>query len=124
MTYDQITSLLDRGFTPDQITSLARADPMPQEPEPQEPEPQEPEPQEPEPEQNQFEQIRMELDSLKEPEPEQNQFEQIRMELDSLKQSIQKNNVLTKSFEKMDESNTVEDILAGFIRPPMNGGKK
>ena len=104
MTYDQITSLLDRGFTPDQITSLARADPMPQEPEPQETEPQEPEPQE--------------------PEPEQNQFEQIRMELDSLKQSIQKNNVLTKSFEKMDESNTVEDILAGFIRPPMNGGKK
>ena len=99
MTYDQITSLLDRGFTPDQITSLARADPMPQEPEPQEPEPQE-------------------------PEPEKNQFEQIRMELDSLKQSIQKNNVLTKSFEKVDESNTVEDILAGFIRPPMNGGKK
>ena len=92
MTYDQITSLLDRGFTPDQITTLARADPLPQEPEPQ--------------------------------EPEQNQFEQIKAELDSLKQSIQKNNVLTKSFEKVDESNTVEDILAGFIRPPMNGGKK
>ena len=79
MTYDQITSLLDRGFTPDQITALARADPMQQEPEPQEQKPQEQEPQEPEPE-----------------EPEQNQFEQIRMELDSLKQSIQKNNVLTK----------------------------
>lgn len=109
MTYDQITSLLDRGFTPDQITSLARADPLPQEPEPQEPEPQEPEPQEPEPQ---------------EPEPENNQFAQIKAELDSLKQSIQKNNVLTKSFEKVDESNTVEDILAGFIRPPMNGGKK
>ena len=99
MTYDQITSLLDRGFTPDQITTLARADPLPQEPEPQEPEP-------------------------KEPEPENNQFAQIKAELDSLKQSIQKNNVLTKSFEKVDESNTVEDILAGFIRPPMNGGKK
>ena len=94
MTYDQITNLLDRGFTPDQITSLARADPLPQEPEPQE------------------------------PEPENNQFAQIKAELDSLKQSIQKNNVLTKSFEKVDESNTVEDILAGFIRPPMNGGKK
>ena len=114
MTYDQITSLLDRGFTPDQITALARADPSQEEPntEPEEPRPEEPRPEEPEPE---------------EPEPkeqEQNQFEQIRMELDSLKQSIQKNNVLTKSFEKMDESNTVEDILAGFIRPPMNGGKK
>ena len=114
MTYDQITSLLDRGFTPDQITSLARADPLPQEPELQEPKPQEPEPQEQEPQEPE----------PQEPEPEQNQFEQIRMELDSLKQSIQKNNVLTKSFEKMDESNTVEDILAGFIRPPMNGGKK
>ena len=109
MTYDQITNLLDRGFTPDQITSLARADPLPQEQEPQEPEPQEPEPQEQEPQ---------------EPEPENNQFAQIKAELDSLKQSIQKNNVLTKSFEKVDESNTVEDILAGFIRPPMNGGKK
>lgn len=109
MTYDQITSLLDRGFTPDQITVLARADPSQEEPnpEPEEPRPEGPEPEEPEPE-----------------EPEQNQFEQIRMELDSLKQSIQKNNVLTKSFEKVDESNTVEDILAGFIRPPMNGGKK
>ena len=109
MTYDQITNLLDRGFTPDQITELARADPSQEEPisEPEEPRPEGPEPEEPEPE-----------------EPEQNQFEQIRMELDNLKQSIQKNNVLTKSFEKVDESNTVEDILAGFIRPPMNGGKK
>ena len=109
MTYDQITNLLDRGFTPDQITALARADPSQEEPihEPEEPRPEGPEPEEPEPE-----------------EPEQNQFEQIKMELDSLKQSIQKNNVLTKSFEKVDESNTVEDILAGFIRPPMNGGKK
>ena len=109
MTYDQITSLLDRGFTPDQITTLARADPLPKETEPQAPEPQAPDPQEPAPQ---------------EPEPENNQFAQIKAELDSLKQSIQKNNVLTKSFEKVDESNTVEDILAGFIRPPMNGGKK
>lgn len=114
MTYEQITSLLDRGFTPDQITALARADPSQEEPihEPEEPRPEGPEPEEPRPEGQEPE------------EPEQNQFEQIRMELDSLKQSIQKNNVLTKSFEKMDESNTVEDILAGFIRPPMNGGKK
>ena len=116
MTYDQITSLLDRGFTPDQITALARADPSQGEPihEPEEPRPEgpEPRPEGPEPEEPESE------------EPEQNQFEQIRMELDNLKQSIQKNNVLTKSFEKVDESNTVEDILAGFIRPPMNGGKK
>lgn len=114
MTYEQITSLLDRGFTPDQIIALARADPSQEEPnpEPEEPRPEEPRPEGPEPEEPEPE------------EPEQNQFEQIRMELDSLKQSIQKNNVLTKSFEKVDESNTVEDILAGFIRPPMNGGKK
>lgn len=111
MTYEQITSLLDRGFTPDQITALARADPSQEEPihEPEEPRPEGPEQQEPE---------------QQEPEPENNQFAQIKAELDSLKQSIQKNNVLTKSFEKVDESNTVEDILAGFIRPPMNGGKK
>lgn len=114
MTYDQITSLLDRGFTPDQITALARADPSQEEPNP---EPEEPRTDGPETEEQR-------PDGPEPEEPEQNQFEQIRMELDSLKQSIQKNNVLTKSFEKVDESNTVEDILAGFIRPPMNGGKK
>ena len=117
MTYDQITSLLDRGFTPDQITALARADPSP------ESEHREDASVSNEPASNPA-LVETNQEESEPEEPEQNQFEQIKMELDNLKQSIQKNNVLTKSFEKVDESNTVEDILAGFIRPPMNGGKK
>lgn len=114
MTYSEITDLISKGFTPDQITELARQQPA-ADPEPQQEPEAEPE-QEPaaEPEQ--------------EPQPEQPTVDLsgIQAEIADLKKFVQKNNILTKTIETpSNDSDSVENILAGLIRPAINenGGK-
>lgn len=114
MTYSEITDLISKGFTPDQITELARQQPGP-EPEPQ-PEPEAEPEQEPQQEPEQ------------EPQPEQPTVDLsgIQSELADLKKLVQKNNILTKTIETpSNDSDSVENILAGLIRPAINenGGK-
>ena len=109
MTYSEITDLISKGFTPDQITELARQQPGP-DPEPQqepEAEPEQETPQEPE----------------QEPQPEQPTVDLsgIQSELADLKKLVQKNNILTKTIETpSNDSDSVENILAGLIRPAIN----
>ena len=123
MTYEQITSLLDKGFSPDQITMLARADPTepekPETPEPETPEPEQPEqenPETPEPEKPET------------PEPLKAELDGVRAEMAQLRDAIQKQNILTKTIDSLGgSSEDVENILAGLIRPALpdeNGGKK
>lgn len=117
MTYTEITDLISKGFTPDQITELARqpaAEPEPQ----QEPEP----PQEPETEQE------PEAEAEQEQQPEQPTVDLsgIQSELADLKKLVQKNNILTKTIETpSNDADSVENILAGLIRPATteNGGR-
>ena len=107
MTYTEITDLISKGFTPDQITELARQQPGP-DPEPQ----QEPEAEpEQEPEQDQ------------QPEPDQPTVDLsgIQSELADLKKLVQKNNILTKTMDTVTtDTESVENILAGLIRPAIN----
>lgn len=109
MTYTEITDLISKGFTPDQIAELARQQPGP-DPEPQqepEAEPEQETPQEPE----------------AEPQPEQPTVDLsgIQSELADLKKLVQKNNILTKTIETpSNDSDSVENILAGLIRPAIN----
>ena len=109
MTYTEITDLISKGFTPDQITELARQQPGP-DPEPQqepEAEPEQEPPQEPEQEPQQ-EQPSVDLSG-------------IQSELADLKKLVQKNNILTKTIETpSNDSDSVENILAGLIRPAIN----
>lgn len=116
MTYSEITDLISKGFTPDQITELARQQPAtgpdPEPPQEPEPEPQPETPQEPE----------------AEPQPEQPTVDLsgIQSELADLKKLVQKNNILTKTIETpSNDADSVENILAGLIRPAIteNGGK-
>lgn len=109
MTYSEITDLISKGFTPDQITELARQQPGP-DPEPQ---------QEPDPEPQQ------EPQQEPEQEPQQEQptvdLSGIQSELADLKKLVQKNNILTKTIETpSNDSDSVENILAGLIRPAIN----
>ena len=109
MTYSEITDLISKGFTPDQITELARQQPEPQ-PGP-DPEP-EVEPQ-PEPEQ--------EPEQEPQPEPPTVDLSGIQSELADLKKLVQKNNILTKTMETVtNDTESVENILAGLIRPAIN----
>lgn len=109
MTYSEITDLISKGFTPDQITELARQQPA-TEPEPQQKPEAEPEPEPPqEPE--------------AEPQPEQPivDLSGIQSEIADLKKLVQKNNILTKTMETVTtDTESVENILAGLIRPAIN----
>lgn len=112
MTYTEITDLISKGFTPDQITELARQQPGP-DPEPQ----QEPEA---EPEQE----TQQEPEQALQPEQPTVDLSGIQSEIADLKKLVQKNNILTKTMETVDTTESVENILAGLIRPAIkeNGG--
>ena len=129
---EDITKLLDAGFTADEIKALdtdglftyaAPAAPDPKEPEPKDPEPKEPEPKEPEP---------------KEPEPnepdpkEPAQFDDFAKDVE---ETINKGfqsiinafqvAAVGGSQQKIPEAKTSEDILAEIISPySKEGGNK
>ena len=106
MCYEEIINLLDRGFTPDQITALTGAaapDPEPapaeQEPDP-EPTPADPEPAPADPEQD----------------PE---ISRLNGEIENLKKQLQAQNIKTQSVSILPgDRETVESVLATIIRPP------
>ena len=135
MTYDQIINLLDRGFTPDQISGLSADVPQavtpPVNPSPgidgpagdppvtpsegspaPDPGPEEqPEPAEPaEP---------IKTVSL------MDYIRDMQGEIANLKAQMQKTNIITRSVERIPVSATqVDSVLAEFIRPPVNIEKK
>lgn len=120
MTYEQITSLLDRGFTPEQITMLTTsaaaptpaADPAPEIP---------PDPLpdtttsgatvEPTPEP---------AAAAPAPDPAPAPADNSAAVLDAikdLKATIQANNILTRSLDGVDPDQKLEKAMAEFIRP-------
>lgn len=106
MRYEEIINLLDRGFTPDQITALTGAaapDPEPA-PSEQEPDP-EPTPADPEP-----------APADPEPDPE---ISRLTTEVENLKKQLQAQNIKTQSVSILPgDRETVESVLATIIRPP------
>lgn len=106
MRYEEIINLLDRGFTPDQITALTGAAAPDPEPAPADPEP-DPEPtpadQEPAP-------------ADPEPDPE---ISRLNGEIENLKKQLQAQNIKTQSVSILPgDRETVESVLATIIRPP------
>ena len=118
MTYEQITNLLDRGFTPEQITMLTTsgAAPTPAPDPAPEPEPGNPLPDdtagattEPTPE-----------PAAAAPEPTPAPADNSAAVLDAikdLKATIQARNILTASTEGIDSEQKLEKAMAEFIRP-------
>ena len=118
MTYEQITNLLDRGFTPEQITMLTTsgAAPTPAPDPAPEPEPGNPLPDdtagaitEPTPE-----------PAAAAPEPTPAPADNSAAVLDAIKDltaTIQARNILTASTEGIDSEQKLEKAMAEFIRP-------
>lgn len=106
MRYEEIINLLDRGFTPDQITALTGAPAPDPEPAPADPEPDpEPTPADPEP-----------APADPEPDPE---ITGLRSEIENLKKQLQAQNIKTQSVSILPgDRETVESVLATIIRPP------
>ena len=106
MRYEEIINLLDRGFTPDQITALTGAAAPDPEPAPaeQEPDP-DPAPADPEP-----------APADPEPDPE---ISRLNGEIENLKKQLQAQNIKTQSVSILPgDRETVESVLATIIRPP------
>ena len=114
-SFDQIQTLMNYGFTADQIMELSRDSPsaantndtgdppqLPSEDQPTDP----PEgDNSPDPEQA--------------PDPaEPSALKEIKAELQNLRAAVQKNNILTKTVDSIgNDTDAVENILAGIIRP-------
>lgn len=126
MTFEQITSLLDRGFTPDQITLLstsdgptpsdtadtgAGADPLTPAPEPAD---NTPAADPPEPADN--------TPAADPPAPVVNNSEVLDAIAD-LKKSIQANNIRTMSVDSVDADNALEKAMSEIIRPSLEKGE-
>lgn len=131
MTYDQIINLLDRGFTPDQISGLS-ADVPPAVNPPVNPSPGIDGPAEDSPVTPSEGSSAPDPGPEEQPEPVPTQEDIIRdmqNEIANLKAQMQKTNIITRSVERIPVSATqVDSVLAEFIRPPVNidknnGGK-
>lgn len=127
MTFEQINSLLDRGFTPEQITTLftisgvptppdtvdtgADADPLTPAPEPAD---NTPAADPPEPADN--------TPAADPPAPAVNNSEVLDAIAD-LKKSIQANNIRTMSVDSVDADNALEKAMSEIIRPSLEKGE-
>lgn len=123
MNYVEISDLLSKGFTPEQIVMLAGANPPAPQGEPS-PEPQD-EPS-PEPEHSEKETGSGGQDPAPEPEhsPEPSpEMKALRDEMKALKEAIQAQNIITQHMENLPTSENTESILAGIIRPPFENKK-
>lgn len=124
MNYVEISDLLTKGFTPEQIVMLAGANP----PEPQgEPSPAPQDEPSPEPEHSENEAGSPGQDPAPEPEhsPEPSpEMKALRDEMKALKEAIQAQNIITQHMENLPPSSeSTESILAGIIRPPFENKK-
>ena len=120
MTYEQITALLDRGFTPEQITMLTTsaaaptpaADPAP-EPDTGNPLPADTAGAITEPN---TEPASAAPDPAPDPVPADNSAAVLDA-IKDLKATIQANNILTRSMDGVDPEQKLEKAMAEFIRP-------
>lgn len=111
MTYSEIITLTEKGFTPEQIMALARADP-------------EPVPEELPPEST--DDSAGDVSPEKEETPEDNQeVLALKSEIEELKKQIQMRNIKTESVDVLPGNReTVEEVLSEFIRPPFENKTK
>lgn len=117
MKFEEIQSLMNYGFTPDQIMALAIDEPIPPSEPAADPEPTptpDPEPSptpEPEP--------------TPTPAPESSGLDALREEIRKLTASIQSQNIKTASIDKITDPDAETDkIMAGFIRPAFEKKEK
>lgn len=120
MTYDQITNLLEKGFTPDQIMTLTSSAAVPTpaadnasgEGETVPPSAVTPEPEAPE--------------TTPEPgaSPASDHSQDILDAIADLKSTVQAKNINTMSFEAVNPEDALEKAMAEFIRPTLGKGEK
>lgn len=111
MTYNEIITLTEKGFTPEQIMALARADP-------------EPVPEELPPDTTDDSAGAATPETPETPEDNQEVIA-LKSEIEELKKKIQMQNIKTESVDVLPGNReTVEQVLSEFIRPPFDNKTK
>lgn len=118
MNYSEVKSLLDAGFTVDEIRGMMGSNPQNPQDNPQ-PEPEQPE-QLPEPD--------TVVQPVTQPTPEQEEkFSQLSQSIEKLIKTIQVSNLQSRSFDTPatpDINKQVDAIMAGIIRPEHENNKE
>lgn len=118
MNYSEVKSLLDAGFTVDEIRGMMGSNPQNSQDFPQ-PEQEQPE-QQPEPDK--------EAQPVMQPTPEQEEkFSQLSQSIEKLIKTIQVSNLQNRSFDTPatpDINKQVDSIMAGIIRPEHENKKE
>ena len=125
MTYEQITNLLDRGFTPDQITMLTTSVTPTQTEEPTEPV---------EDKANPLAESSTDSPTVEEQKeaaaeeapaaaPAEDKNKEVLAAIADLKKAVQANNIKTMSVEGVDSEAALEKAMSELIRPSFEKGE-
>lgn len=115
MNYVEISDLLSKGFTPEQIMLLVSSSGNSGD------NPEQKEEKKPDPEQDPGDNPEHSEEQTQEHSDEKNHdtaVAALRDEIKSLKETLQKQNIINQRFEQPPETADAEKILAGIIRPP------
>ena len=120
MNYVEISDLLSKGFTPDQIMLLVSAAGGKSGDNPGD-DPEQKEEKKPDPEQDPGDNPEHKEEKPEEHPDDKNHdpaVDALREEIKSLKETLQKQNIINQRFEQPPETADAEKVLAGIIRPP------
>lgn len=120
LTYEQIITLSDKGFSPEQIVKLTEEElPEPEKKPEEEPETK-PEEQKQEPEKKPEEEQKTEPEKDSPLSALQEVFKSFAAEVAEMRKALQASNIRTEIREDIPPSATADDILAGIIHPTIN----
>ena len=126
MTYEQITTLLDRGFTPDQITLLTTSSVTPAV-DPTQAAAVPPKTEEIHTESVEEESIPLDTSSTDSPgeetPPEEDTQSEVLAAIADLKKTVQANNIRTMSVEGVNPDAELEKAMSELIRPSFEKGE-
>ena len=126
MNYVEISDLLSKGFTPDQIMLLVSAAGGKSGDNPGD-DPEQKEEKKPDPEQDPGDNPEHKEEKPEEHPDDKNHdpaVDALREEIKSLKETLQKQNIINQRFEQPPETADAEKVLAGIIRPPFEEADK
>ena len=126
MTYEQITNLLDRGFTPDQITMLTTSVTPTQTEEPTEPVEDKANPLAESSTDSPTGEEQKEAAAEEAPSaaPAEDKNKEVLAAIADLKKAVQANNIKTMSVEGVDSEAALEKAMSELIRPSFEKGEK
>lgn len=123
MTYNEITDLLDRGFTPDQITQLSLSSENPTHSEDSEPVAENSDPLDSTGAGSVIESPSPEAAAAEATPPAEDNNKEVLSAIADLKKTLQANNIYTMSVDAINPDAELESAMSELIRPSFKKGE-